>query len=139
MNLNEKILDLYYIDKLKQKDIAQKLKISKYKVSRTVSKDERYIKDKESRKQKSKQRHKNKTIQYMKEKRERNEISYLFLKAQHEQDCKELSGGKGISNRVYRDWNASAYKYDNRTKSYYLKKGIIAGYDVPKKVNWKSY
>ena len=47
-NLEQEILELYFKQKLKQKDIAERLKISKYKVSRTVTKDNRYITEKET-------------------------------------------------------------------------------------------
>ena len=57
----------------------------------------------------------------------------------HIQASRELSGGKNISNRAFRNWNSSIYKYNDKTKSYYLKKGIVTGFDVPKKINWKSY
>ena len=51
----------------------------------------------------------------------------------HNQASKELSGGaKNISNRAYRDWNVSAYKYNKQNKCYELKKGIVTGIDVPK-------
>lgn len=138
MRLEKQILELYFIDKLKQKDITAKLQISKYIVSRTVSKDPRYKDEKERRKQESKQKNKKDTMIYIKNQRRSNEGDYLFLKAQHEQASKELSGGmKGISNRAYRNWNLSAYKYDPRTKSYVLKKEITAGADVPKRISWK--
>ncbi len=50
MNIKDEILKLYFIDKLKQKDIAEKLQVSKYIISRTVSKDCRYKEEKERRK-----------------------------------------------------------------------------------------
>lgn len=28
---------------------------------------------------------------------------------------------------------------NDKTKSYHLKKGIVTGFDVPKKINWKDY
>ena len=31
------------------------------------------------------------------------------------------------------------YKYNEKTKSYILKKGITVGADVPKIINWKSF
>ena len=56
----------------------------------------------------------------------------------HEQASMELSGGKRpMSNRAFRDWNSSIYKYNNKNRSYELKKGITAGADVPKRINWE--
>lgn len=118
--------------------IDEKLQVSKYKISRTVSKDPKYKDEKNRRKQETKKKNKEETKIYIKNKRRSNEGDYLALKAQHEQASRELSGcRKGISNRAYRDWNLSAYKYDSKTKSYVLKKEIIAGADVPKKISWK--
>ena len=134
--MNEQILKMYFIDKLKQKDIAEKLQISKYIVSRTVSKDERYLKEKARRKQERKKNNKIDTIKYIKNKRNNSELEYLYLKAQHEQASRELSKTSSISNRSYRDWNTSVYEYDKSKKNYVLKKNITAGYDVPKKIAW---
>lgn len=41
-----------------------------------------------------------------------------------------------ISNKVFRDWNSSIYKYDKKTKSYKLKSDIVATSDVPKSIKW---
>ena len=138
MNLKKQILELYFIDKLKQKEIAAKLQVSKYIVSRTVSKDSRYRTEKQRRKLESKEKNNKDTINYIKNKRNSNQIDYLYLKAQHEQASRELSrGGKTISNRAYRNWNSSAYRYDKKSKSYVLKRNITAGSDVPKRISWK--
>lgn len=50
--MNEKILKMYFEDKMKQIEIAKELNISKYKVSRVVTKDFRYKLEKEKRKKK---------------------------------------------------------------------------------------
>lgn len=57
----------------------------------------------------------------------------------HIQASQELSSPRRMNNRTFRNWNSSIYKYNTKTKSYYLKKGIVTGNDVPKKINWKSY
>lgn len=50
----------------------------------------------------------------------------------------ELSGGrKTISNRAFRNWNSSIYKYNEKNQSYQLKSGINVGADVPKTIKWK--
>ena len=67
-------------------------------------------------------------------------MDYAILKQAHEQASRELSGGKKpISNRAFRDWNPSIYKYNSKSQSYVLKKGIVVGSDVPKRINWKGY
>ena len=51
----------------------------------------------------------------------------------------ELSGGrKTISNRAYRDWNTSIYNYNEKSKSYVLKKEVTVGADVPKRIKWSN-
>ena len=135
----EIILDLYFNKHLKQIDIAIKLKISKSKISRIVSKDNRYIEEKEKRKQINRERHIEDTIKYIKEKRKRkgNDIIYEQLKQQFSKDIMELSKGrKTISNRAYRDWNSSIYKYNSKNKTYNLRKDIIVGFDVPRSIKW---
>ena len=58
----------------------------------------------------------------------------------HIQASIELSDGrKEISNRAFRDWNSSIYKYDKKGKSYVLKKEIITGIDVPKRIKWIAF
>ena len=65
MNIREQVLDLYFIDHKKQKEIAEQLNISKYTVSRIVTKDIRY---KISDIQKKKRKEKNKVKKKIKEK-----------------------------------------------------------------------
>lgn len=139
--MEDEILKRYFKDKMRQIDIAIELNISKYKVSRVVTKDSRYNKEKERRKLSSEQKHKEKTIDYIKSKR-RTKIQdevYQQLQQLHRQASQELSGRKTISNIAYRNWNTSAYKYNDKTKSYHLRNGIIAGFDVPRKIKWKNY
>ena len=50
---------------------------------------------------------------------------------------KELSGGKKyISNRAFRNWNTSIYRYDRKTKSYKLKNNINVSKDIPRRIKW---
>ena len=51
MERNEIVVELYFTQKMKQKEIAEKLNISKYIVSRTLVKDARYKVEKEKRKE----------------------------------------------------------------------------------------
>ena len=137
--MNEKILKMYFEDKMKQIEIAKKLNISKYKVSRVVAKDSKYQEEKNNRKLKSQNEHIKRTKEYIREKRKNNNShnDYEILKQMHNQASRELSGGtKSISNKAYRDWNVSAYKYNKRNKCYELKKEIVTGIDIPKKIKW---
>lgn len=141
MSRQERIKELYFNEGYRQKEIAIILGVSPNYVSKILLKDSRYQKEKEKRKKLAKQRHREATIDYMKNKRKVNNIDleYEQLKQRHLQDIQELSDKNYISNRVFRNWNSSIYKYNDNTKSYYLKKGIIVGDDVPKRINWKSY
>ena len=133
MKVTEKILKMYYIDKMKQKDIANKLQVSKYKVSRIVTKDERYKAEKERRKTLNANKNKENTIRYIKQKRNHNSIDYYMMKAQHEQASKELSRGKrNVSNLDYRNWNKTAYIYNRKKKRFEFKENLGRSYDVPK-------
>lgn len=134
--LEQKILELYFIKKLKQKDIAEQLKISKYKVSRTVTKDVRYITEKDERKAKSKQKHSDNTKRIVKRKREvvkfKNNSDDLVLKNMHNQASRELSKPKRLSNMAYRNWNKSAYTYNQKRKGFEFRKELGRSKDVPK-------
>ena len=134
--MEEIILQKYFEEKMKQIDISKQLNVSKYKVSRTVSKDSRYHEEKECRKKMAKIQHTEKTKRYITNSRKSRDMEYASLKQAHIQASMELSKGKSISNRSFRNWNASVYRYDKRSKSYILKKEIIAGADVPRKIKW---
>lgn len=139
--MEEEILKKYFRDKMKQKDIANELNVSKYKVSRVVTKDARYKEEKERRKKQNKQKHSNNTKRYISKMRKSRgqDIGYSQLKQLHKQAAFELSGSRNkISNRAFRDWNPSIYQYDDKTQSYRLKKEIITSIDVPKLIKWKN-
>lgn len=139
--MEEKVIYLYFIEKMLQKDIAEKLNISKSTICRIIKKDQRYMQEKENRKRLNKIKH-NKDIQRRVEckRKKANASDVQILKKMHEQASLELSGGKKpISNRAFRDWNTSAYKYNYRNKCYELKKGINTGADVPKRIKWTAF
>ncbi len=48
--MEEKVIYLYYTNKMLQKDIAEKLNISKSTICRIIKKDQRYEQEKENRK-----------------------------------------------------------------------------------------
>ena len=103
--------------------------------------DNRFEGEKNNRKELNKKKH-NKKIQNIVEnkrrrEKEKNDLDYLILKSLHQQASLELSAGKKvISNRAFRDWNTSIYKFNKNSKSYVLKNGINVGYGVPKKIYW---
>ena len=138
MNIREQVLDLYFIDHKKQKEIAEQLNISKYTVSRIVTKDIRYTKEKEERKKQSKEENKRKTIKYIYSIRNQKQVDeYESVRKMHIQASMELSErNKPMNNKAYRDWNPSIYKYNEKGKCYVLRKGINVGADVPKRIKW---
>lgn len=138
----ELIIELYFENKLRVVDIAKHLGISKSAVTQVLQKDTRYLEEKEIRKKENKSKNREFTKQYMTSKRKQksSDTDYAILKKAHEQASRELSGGrKPISNRAFRDWNPSIYDFNSKSQSYVLKRGIVVGSDVPKRINWKSY
>lgn len=139
--MDELILEKFFNEKKSQIEIAKELNVSKYKVSRVVSKDVRYPIEKENRKIQNKKKNIEFTKNYMilKRKQKGVDIEYALLRQAHEQASRELSGGsRPISNRAFRNWNTSIYRYNEKNKSYVLKKGINVGADVPKRIKWSN-
>lgn len=132
----ETILKMYFINKLRPKDIAEKLNISKSAVTQVLQKDERYKTEKKHRKAKNKEIHNEKTKKYMKYKREKikrkNDKDNFDLNSMHNQATAELSKKKRITNMSYRDWNKSAFDYNEKRKGFEFKKELGRSYDVPK-------
>lgn len=139
--MDKLIIEKYFEEKKSQTEISIELNVSKSKVSRVVRKDSRYLSEKEERKNKNKKKNIEFTKKYITLKRKQKgiDLEYALLRQAHEQASKELSGGrKPINNRAFRDWNPSIYKYNQRSKSYVLKKGINVGADVPRKIKWSN-
>lgn len=134
--MKEKILELYFNEKMKQKDIAIKLNISTSTVSRTIQKDIRYIEEKEIRKQDSETRHNKEIQKRVENKRKVNQFKRnnddLILKSIHNQDSMELSKRSRLSNENYRKWNYSAYQYNPSKQRYEFRDNLGRSYDVPK-------
>lgn len=139
--MESQILDMYFKDKMKQIDIATELGVSKYKVSRVIAKDPRSKTEKENRKIENKKKNNEYTKSYMKQKwANREQDNFAVVRNMHDQAVRELSGAKNhISNRAFRNWNSSIYQYNEKNKSYILKKGITVGADVPKRIDWKGF
>lgn len=134
--LEQEILELYFTQKLKQKDIAEKLEISIYKVSRTVTKDARYITEKEERKKKSKIKHSEDTKKIVKRQREKKKFKQnlddLVLRKMHNQAALELSKNSKLSDMTYRNWNTSAYTYNKNKKRFEFRDELGRSYAVKK-------
>lgn len=96
MDKQEKIKELYFKEKYKQKEIAELLNISNKYVSKVLINDYRYKNEKEQRKNLAKAKHRKDTINYIKNKRKSNhiDVEYEKLKQLHIQASIELSEGK---------------------------------------------
>ena len=134
MSNKEKIIDLFYIKHLKPVDIALQLDISNSYVTKIIKNDSRYHKEKTQRKQQNKIKHKEQTIEYIRKKQKSNKDSYEALKYQLEKDAEELSYYFDISNRSFRKFNASAYKYNSKRKRFEIDRKLNVSIDVPKTV-----
>lgn len=134
--MKDEIIRLYFEEKLKQKDISERLGVSKYKVSRVLSKDNRHKLEKKNRKINNKKRHSENTKKIMKNKRYieqiKNASEYLALEEKHRQASIEMSKGKNISDMAYRDWNTSAYKYNKEKNRFEFREELGKSYDVKK-------
>lgn len=141
MTKKEKIILFYYEEKLNTIVISDKLNVSKQYVSKIIKTDPRYLEEKATRKQETKKRHNNQKVEYNKKRRNRikNERLDAALDVLHRQASFELSRGKTISNRAFRNWNSSIYKFHDRTKEYRIRDDYKdkVSYAVPKKVKWK--
>ena len=140
-HLEQEILNLYFVECLKQTEIAKRLEISNSKVSRIVTKDSRYPEEKERRKEISKIKHSESAKRIMKKKRERIKFEKnaddLLLRKMHNQASMELSKNSRLSDMAYRNWNTSAYKYNEEKKRYEFREELGRSYDVKKYLKGK--
>lgn len=138
MNRNKKetIINLYYIEHLKVKEIANILNVDSSYITRIIKNDNRYLEEKNNRKVISKQKHIESTKISIKKSRDikkfNNSADDLILKKIHRQASIELSKGKHLSNENYRKWNYSAYRYNSSKKRYEFCEELGRSYDVPK-------
>ena len=135
-NRKKKILDMYFVQKLRPVDIAKKLNIAKSSVTRVLQKDIRYMKFKQERTAKNRQKHIKETKDYIKAKRKniqhKNNADDLILKSMHNQASVELSKPRKLSNMAYRNWNKSAFTYNEAKKRFEFREELGRSYDVPK-------
>lgn len=132
----QKVIDMFFVERKRQIDIAKALNISKYKVSRIVTRDIRYQEEKELRKKLNKQKHIENTKNYINSKRKAKQLKSDAddLKNMHFKASMELSKSKRITNIAYRNWNKSAYLYNKDKKRYEFRGELGRSYDVPKYV-----
>ena len=134
----DKIIKLFYIKHLKPTEIAKKLKVGMPYITKIIQKDSRYIREKETRMQKNKEKNKTKKRIYAqnrrkKEKEEKQEYQKLLI--QINRDNEYLSTKKKENDLQFVNCNRSAYDYDKNSSDLVLKDNINAGYAVPKRVS----
>lgn len=132
--LKEKILNLFYIEHLKVKEISEKTSVTSAYVTKIIKTDSRYKEEKNFRKEKSKEKRKLNQNNFVKQKRENKRIedNYAFVQSQHIQASMELSKSKKLTDENYRKWNKSAYKYNPSKHRYEFDESLCRSYDVPK-------
>lgn len=133
-NKKDKIIEMFFINHLSVKEIADSIGTSSAYITKIIKTDERYVKEKQYRKEKSKEKRKQDKNNFMKNKREQKRIddNYSFVQAQHYQATRELSKSGHITNETYRKWNSSAYKYNPLKKRYEFDEKLGRASDIPK-------
>lgn len=133
MDKKEIILRLYYDDKNTATQIAKQLNISNAYITKIIKTDVRYCYEKSQRKKLNKEKNIKQTIQYMEKKREEKRVLNAVVKQQHIQATSELSSGQAmLSNRAFREWNKSAYKYNEKKNCYEFDNKLGKSYAVPR-------
>lgn len=131
--MKKEILEMYYLKKMRTKDIAEKLNVSSSYITKIVKTDSRYAAEKKERKKNSKIKHNKQIQKYVEEqRRKKRNNDYLILKEMHRQASLELSKNSRLSDMAYRDWNKSAYKYNTKKKRYEFREELGRSYDVKK-------
>jgi len=132
--LKEEIINLFYIEHLKVREISEKANTSSAYITKIIKQDFRYAQEKQFRKNISKDRRRIAQREFTKNKRERKKIedNYSFVQSQHEQATRELSKSNHLSNENYRKWNYSAYNYNPSKKRYEFDEKLGRSIDVPK-------
>jgi len=135
-NRKDIILEMYFVENLRPIDISKKLDISRSAVTQVLKKDKRYMEIKRLRQIKNQKKHNEETKNYIKTKRKiaqfKNNNDDLILRNMHNQASRELSKPKRLSNMAYRNWNKSAYSFNEKNKRYEFRKELGRSYDVPK-------
>lgn len=140
MDTKEQILDLYYNQHLKQKEIAKIVGKSNPYISKIVRADSRNKREKENRKKENAKNRKDYLQDYFKNylRPKKNDNSYEQLLALLKQDVLELSYGcNDISDYAFAKWNSSAYHTDKKG-NLVIDKKLNVGFDVPKSVNMNT-
>lgn len=129
-----KIINLFFIKHLSVKEISNIIGTTSAYITKIIKNDNRYLQEKQYRKDKSKKKRKNDKNKFMKKKREQKRIddNYSIVQSQHIQASIELSKPKKLTDENYRKWNKSAYKYNPSRKRFEFDEQLGRAADVPK-------
>lgn len=132
----DKIINLFFIEHLKVKEIADITNVTSAYVTKVIKTDARYKEEKSFRKEKSNEKKKIAKNNFIKTKRENKRIedNYEYVQTEHIKASFELSKPKKLSDENYRKWNSSAYKYNPSKHRYEFDNKLGRSYDVPKYV-----
>ena len=137
MENRENILNLYFNKRLKQKEIATIVGVSKQYVSKVIKADSRCKEEKQTRKDENAIKRKDYLKEYYKnyDRPKKEDNSYEQLQALLYQDSLELSySSNNINDYAFAKHNSSIYHRD-KNGNLKLNKGIKVGNDVPKTIN----
>ena len=119
-----------------KEEIAKKINVSNQYVSKILKTDPNYLKVKQQRMIANEEKNNNETKDYIKQQRKikqfKNNADDLVLKNMHNQASMEMSKSKRLSNMAYRNWNTSAYSYNEKKKRFEFKEELGRSADVPK-------
>lgn len=136
MNKKEKIKDLFFNYNYTQTEIAKKINVSNQYISKILKTDPNYLKVKKQRMIANEEKNNKETKNYIKQQRKikqlKNNADDLVLRNMHNQASRELSKTKRLSNMAYRNWNTSAYSYNEKKKRFEFKDELGRSHDVPK-------
>lgn len=139
MTKKEQILNYYYEEKLNTIEISSKLKVTKQYVSKVIKIDSRYFDEKARRKLLNNEKHKKQVNECVKKNKQakRKDREYDSMKVLQRQAAIELSSHKNLSNMAYRNWNKSAYTYNEKRKGYVFRKELGRSNDVPEFIKFE--
>ena len=129
------ITRLFYEEHLRPTDIAKELDVAKSYVTKVIQKDERYIQEKENRIMQSKEKHKASKRLYINKKREQNRHDYEVLIRKINADNAKMSTHTKLTDENFAKWNSGMYEYDKGSSDLVLRKNIITGFDVCKRIS----
>lgn len=131
---NQKIIMLFYEEHKRPTDIAKELKVSKPYITKVIQKDERYIKEKEHRRDISKENHKVCKRNYINKRRQTEKQEYQAMIIQINKDNEYLSTKTEMSYLDFAKWNRQMFRYDKNSSDLVLRRGFTFACDVPKRI-----